>query len=77
METLLNLPLGVKAQVMGIRSGFGMQRHLMSLGIMPGKIIKKITSQPVGGPIMLEVGGARIAIGRQIASRVIVRRILL
>jgi len=77
METLLSLPLGVRAQVMGIQSGFGMQRHLMSLGIMPGKIIKKITIQPMGGPIMFEVGGVRIAIGRQIANRVIVKRTFL
>lgn len=61
MGTLLDLPVGVKAQVMSLQGGFGLQRHLASLGIMPGKIVQKITTQPMGGPIMIEVEGARIS----------------
>lgn len=75
MGTLLNLPVGARAQVMSLRGGFGLQRHLASLGIVPGKIVQKITIQPMGGPIMLEVEGARIAIGRGMAGRVMVRRV--
>jgi len=74
MGTLLDLPVGVRAQVVSLRGGFGLQRHLASLGIMPGKIVQKITTQPMGGPIMIEVGGARIAIGRGMAGRIVVRR---
>jgi ferrous iron transport protein A len=75
MGTLLDLPVGARAQVMSLRGGFGLQRHLASLGIVPGKIVQKITTQPIGGPIMLEVEGARIAIGRRMAGRVVVRRV--
>ncbi|MFQ6065876.1 MAG: ferrous iron transport protein A [bacterium] len=75
MGTLLDLPVGVKAEVTHLRGGFGLQRHLASLGIMPGKTVQKITTQPMGGPIMLEVEGARIAIGRGMAGRVVVRRV--
>ena len=75
MGTLLDLPVGARAEVMSLRGGFGLQRHLASLGIMPGKIVQKITTQPMGGPIMLEVEGARIAIGRGMAGRVVVRRV--
>ncbi|HHJ00741.1 ferrous iron transport protein A [Candidatus Aerophobetes bacterium] len=71
--TLADLPVGMRAQVVGLMGGFGMQRHLISLGIVPGKIVRKIASQPMGGPIMVEVGGVRIALGRGIARRVIVR----
>ncbi len=74
--TLIDLPVGVRAQVVGLRGGFGMQRHLISLGIVPGKIIHKIVTQPMGGPIMVEVEGVRIAIGRGIARRIIVRRMM-
>ena len=74
MGTLLDLPVGARAEVTSLRGGFGLQRHLASLGIMPGKIVQKITTQPMGGPIMLEVEGARIAIGRGMAGRVVVRR---
>jgi len=52
--TLMDLPVGLKAQVVGLTGGFGMQRHLISLGIVPGKIVRKIVSQPIGGPILAE-----------------------
>jgi len=73
---LADLPVGMRAQVVVLLGGFGMQRHLISLGIVPGKIVRKITSQPMGGPIMVEIGGVRIALGRGIARRVIVRGML-
>ena len=74
--TLMNLPVGTKAQIIGLRGGFKMQRHLISLGILPGKIIQKIVTQPIGGPIIVEVERIRIAIGRGIARRIIVRGII-
>jgi len=73
--SLVELAIGMGAQIVKLKGGFGMQRHLISLGIVPGKIIHKITSQPMGGPIVIEIEGARIAVGRGIARRVIVKRI--
>jgi len=73
---LTDLPVGIKAQIVELRGGFGIQRHLISLGIVPGKFIRKIASQPIGGPTIIEVDGARIAIGRRIARRTIVREII-
>jgi len=73
--SLVELAIGMGAQIVELKGGFGMQRHLISLGVVPGKIIHKITSQPMGGPIVIEIEGARIAVGRGIARRVIVKRI--
>jgi ferrous iron transport protein A len=75
MGTLVNLPVGRKAKVIELQGGWGMQRHLSSLGVRPGKIVRKITSQPMGGPIMVEIEGARVAIGRGMAARIIIREI--
>lgn len=75
MGTLVDLPVGRRAEVIELRGGWGMQRHLSSLGIRPGKILRKITSQPLGGPIMVEVEGARVAIGRGMAARIIIRKV--
>ncbi len=75
MGTLVDLPIGRSAQVIELQAGWGMQRHLSSLGIRPGKIVRKITSQPMGGPIMVEVEGARVAIGRGMAARIIIRKV--
>jgi len=77
MGTLVDLPVGRKAQVIALQGGWGMQRHLSSLGIRPGKILRKITSQPMGGPIMVEVERARVAIGRGMAARIIIRKVQL
>ena len=75
MGTLVDLPVGRKAEVIELQGGWGMQRHLSSLGIRPGKIVRKITSQPMGGPIMVEVERARVAIGRGMAARIIIRKV--
>jgi len=75
MGTLVDLSVGRKAQVIELRGGWGMQRHLSSLGIRPGKVLRKITSQPMGGPIMVEVEGARVAIGRGMAARIIIGKV--
>ena len=75
MGPLVDLPAGRRAEVIELRGGWGMQRHLSSLGIRPGKVLRKITSQPMGGPIMVEVEGARVAIGRGMAVRIIIKEI--
>jgi len=75
--TLVNLPIGSRAEVIELQGGWGMQRHLSSLGIRPGKVLRKITSQPMGGPIMVEVEGARVAIGRGMAARIIIGKVQL
>ncbi len=52
--------------------GFGFRRRLLSLGIHPGEKLRIIKSGFFGGPILVEVRGAEVAIGRGAASRVVV-----
>ena len=75
MTTLIELNKGVKAEVIEIAGGFGVQQRLTSLGIKPGKVIVKITTQPMRGPIVVEVDRIRVAIGRGMASKVIIEKI--
>ena len=75
MVNVVDLPTGERGEVIELRGGWGMHRHLSSLGIRPGKVLRKITTQPMGGPIMVEVAGARIAIGRGMAARIVIRKI--
>ncbi len=75
MATLVDLPTEGRGEVIRLRGGWGMQRHLSSLGIRPGKVLRKIASQPMGGPIIVELAGARVAIGRGMAARIIVRKV--
>ncbi len=60
------------AIVRRVEGGLGFQRRLASLGIRVGKTVRKITSEPLRGPIIVEVDGARVAIGRGMAMKVLV-----
>ena len=75
MLTLLELPVGEVAEVVAIRGGWGAQRNLAALGFIPGKKVHKIAVQPVGGPVMVEImGGGKVAIGRGMAAKIIIRK---
>lgn len=73
--SLQDLRSGYRAEVLRLDGGFGLQRHLDSLGIRPGKIIRKITAQPMRGPTVIELDGSSIAIGRGMARRIIVKEL--
>jgi len=72
MISLIELDTGKVAKVKRLEGGTGFQRRMASLGIRVGKTIRKITSAPLRGPIVVEVDGARVAIGRGMAARVFV-----
>lgn len=75
MCTLLDLPAGEVAEVVSIRGGWGAQRNLAALGFVPGKRVRTIAVQPIGGPIMVEImGGGRVAVGRGMAAKILVKR---
>ncbi|RKX70180.1 ferrous iron transport protein A [candidate division WOR-3 bacterium] len=73
MMTLTELKPGDEGIVMGISGGRGMMRKLESLGIRIGVKIKKISSQLMGGPVIVQVGNTRVAIGYGMAHRILIR----
>lgn len=70
--SLTELGVGKVAIVKRLEGGIGFQRRMASLGIRVGKTIRKITSGPLRGPIVVEVDGARVAIGRGMAAKIFV-----
>jgi len=54
------------------RGGRGMQRRLAQLGFLPGNRIRIIRSAPFHGPLLLEVEGREIVLGRGVAGHIIV-----
>ncbi|MDI9624475.1 MAG: FeoA family protein [Methanothermobacter sp.] len=72
MITLKNLKTGKKAIVREIRGGIGLQRRLESLNIRVGKKIRKVSSLPFHGPIIIEVDRCKIAIGQGMAGKILV-----
>lgn len=60
---------GVVFQILG---GRGKVQRLIDLGLVPGTRITVIRSAAFGGPIEISVRGTNLAIGRGIASRILV-----
>ncbi len=52
-----------------------MQRRLAQLGFLPGNRVRIIRSAPFRGPLLLEVEGREIVLGRGIAAHIIVEYI--
>ncbi|HAT71429.1 MAG TPA: ferrous iron transporter B [Elusimicrobia bacterium] len=65
-----------------VEAGSGLQQsRLKAMGILPGRQVIKRSPEGSGGPVLVEVLGTRLAIGRGMASRITVkvraRRLLL
>jgi len=67
------LPEGTEAVVIEIVGGRCFVRRLYELGFTPGVKVK-VVSSGFRGPVLVEVRGARIALGRGAAMKVIVER---
>lgn len=73
--SLIDLKEGLKAEVIRINGGFGMQQHLGSLGVQVGSIITKVPIIQERGPVMVEIEGNRISIGKEMARNIIVSEV--
>jgi len=69
-NSLVKAEAGKSYRVVKIIGGYGMIRKLNLLGVKEGKTIKKISSQPMRGPVVIEVGESQVAIGYRMAARV-------
>lgn len=61
---------GVKMQVCSLRGGEEQKRHLASLGFAPGAEVSVVSD--LAGDIIVDVKGARIALGKQMAQKIMV-----
>ena len=68
--TLSDLESGRAAIVKKVHGGFGLRRRLESVGVRPGGKVDIVRSGSLGGPVLLAVSGARVAIGQRQAQKV-------
>lgn len=73
--TLDALPKGEKGRVIAVRGGRGLVMRLSHLGILPGAVVRAVAQAPLHGPLLVEVNGAQVALGRGVARRVLVQPI--
>ena len=64
-----------KAKVIDIQGGWGEKRRLNQMGIHPGDVVTVVRYGALGGPMVIEVHGFQLALGRGIASQVFVEEV--
>ncbi|GAB5046639.1 FeoA family protein [Thermodesulfovibrio sp. TK110] len=70
MKTLLDVNNGKRAKILKILGGRGIRQHLQCLGIHIGDIVTLKKNSFLGGPVLLEVNGFDVALGRGVASKI-------
>ncbi|MFC1901234.1 ferrous iron transport protein A [Chloroflexota bacterium] len=70
--SLSKMDAGQTGTVVDIRGGQNVTSRLNALNIRIGKEITKISSMLMRGPVTIEVGNSRVAIGYGMANRIIV-----
>jgi len=72
---LTTLLPGEEAKIVALGSGVGRQHHFRTMGLMEGKIVKVIATQPARGPFVIDVEGTQIAIGRGMARHILIQKL--
>lgn len=77
---LAMLPIGAKGKIIGIRGGRGLVRRLSDMGFIQNVEVKVVHSHASnnpgrGGPLVVEVKDSRIALGRGVAMKIMVKEV--
>ena len=65
---------GELVTVIGVRAGWGLQRRLADMGLTHGVQIRVISCQ-MAGPVLIDLRGSRVALGRGIAQKIVVKEV--
>jgi len=72
---LLQLDTGKAALIKNIKEGYDFQMRLAPLGIRVGQTVRKVGCGPCKSPVIVEVDRARVAIGKQMATKILVEKL--
>ena len=64
---------GQKGQVLNVAPGHQAKKKLYDIGITPGVEFEMVACHPFKGPIVVNLGNSRIAVGRHLADTVSVK----
>lgn len=73
--TLESLAPGQAGRVVAVHGGHGVALRLRRLGLRPGAVVRSVAQGPWRGPVLLEVAGCQVAVGRGLARRILVQPI--
>ncbi len=69
---LTTMRIGEIGRIVGISGGSGMMQRLDAMGIRCGKQIRKLSSQMMRGPIVLQIDNTQVALGYGMAKKIMV-----
>lgn len=72
--SLVDLKEGEDVEIISILGGQMITKRLADLGLTPGTKIKVLRKAPFFGPIEIEVRGSELALGRGMASKILVKK---
>lgn len=68
--TLLEVPPGQRARLVSVQGA--LRPKLKKYGLHTGDYMRVLRVAPLGGPLMVEVNGREIALGRAVAEGILV-----
>jgi ferrous iron transport protein A len=71
--TLTEMAPGARGVIAGLRGGPGFRARLRALGLVEGQSLQKLSRVGLGGPVVVLVNRAQVAVGRGMAGRIVVR----
>ena len=71
-KSLTELEQGVEGKIISVWGGRGLQRRLRALGFVEGQTVRKLSALALGGPVIVLINRAQIAIGRGIARKILI-----
>jgi len=71
---LSDAPFNKTVRVIGVEGG-GLQSKLTRHGLFKGDCLCVIRSAPLDGPLLIEINGRTIALGRRVAKKVFVEEV--
>ena len=69
---LLNAKKGDWVRILRLEGGAGLEDKLTQHGIYPGDCVRVLREAPMGGPLLVDVHGREIALGRGVAKKIFV-----
>ena len=72
---LLHAQVGVTIRIYSFEGGKPLAAKLRQYGLFLGDLAQVLRLAPLGGPMLLQVNGREIALGRRIAAKIIVEEL--
>jgi len=68
--TLLEVPVGRRARLSRVDDA--LRKKLVQYGLHLGDSLHVLRIAPLGGPVLIDVGGREVALGRTVAEKILV-----